>query len=54
MTASFSIRSARMGDEDILVSLLRDFAAYEKQSHIFKLTREIVVRDLLGANARAQ
>ena len=46
------IRNARAGDEDAILSLLRDFAEFEKLSHTFKLTREIIARDFLGEHAR--
>jgi GNAT superfamily N-acetyltransferase len=43
----FSIRSARPGDEDIILALLYELAEYEKLTDKYKITREIVARDYL-------
>ena len=52
MTAEFTIRGARAGDEDSILSLLWEFAIFEKLTHIFKLKREIIARDFMGEAAR--
>ena len=46
--ADLTIRPAVPGDEEIILGLLRELALYEKLTHIFQLTREIVTRDMLG------
>ena len=48
------IREARPGDEEVILGFLRDFAAFEKLTHTFRLTREIVARDFMGAQRRVQ
>jgi GNAT superfamily N-acetyltransferase len=48
--SEISIRSAAAGDEDVIVTLLRELAEFERLEHRFRLTREIVTRDLLCAN----
>jgi len=47
VTQTFSIRSATAGDEDLILALLRELAAYEKLTDRFHITKEIVVRDYL-------
>jgi GNAT superfamily N-acetyltransferase len=44
------IRVARAGDEDAILALLRELAEYERLEHRFRLTREIVARDILGVS----
>ena len=44
------IREARMGDEQLICKLLRELAEYERLDHRFRLTPEIVGRDLLCAS----
>lgn len=46
--SGFAIRVAQSGDEDAILSLLRELAEYEKLTARFRLTREIVARDLIG------
>ena len=46
--SAFTIRSAKSGDEDIILALLYELAEYEKLQAKFKVTREIVARDYLG------
>ena len=45
---AFVIRPAAPGDEEVILGLLRELAQYEKLTHIFQLTRELVARDILG------
>lgn len=45
-----TIRPGRAGDEDAILGLLLELAEYEKLTDKFRLTREIVSRDFLGAN----
>jgi GNAT superfamily N-acetyltransferase len=45
---NFSIRKARAGDEEIILTLLTELAEYEKLMHAFKITREVIARDYLG------
>ena len=52
MTAAFTIRRARPGDEDSILALLWEFAIFERLTHIFKLKREIIARDFMGEAAR--
>ena len=47
---SFSIRQARIGDEDAIYSLLYGLAEYEKLLWRFYVTREAVTRDYLCDN----
>jgi GNAT superfamily N-acetyltransferase len=42
------VRAARTGDEDAVLALLRELAAYERLEHRFRLTREAVQRDFLS------
>ncbi|MBV9990597.1 MAG: GNAT family N-acetyltransferase [Alphaproteobacteria bacterium] len=44
----FTIRPAKPGDEDTIVALLRALAQYEKLTHRFHITPEIVRRDYLS------
>jgi GNAT superfamily N-acetyltransferase len=46
--AKFEIRAAKGGDQDIILTLLQELAAYEKLTDKFKITREIILRDYLG------
>jgi GNAT superfamily N-acetyltransferase len=48
------IRDARPGDEDAILGLLTEFAAFEELTHKFRLTREIISRDLMGDRRRVQ
>ncbi len=48
------IRDARSGDEDSILQFLRDFAVFEKLTHTFRLTREIIARDFMGKDRRVQ
>jgi len=48
------IRDARPGDEEPIVACLRDFAAFEKLGHMFRLTPGIVARDFMGGHRRVQ
>lgn len=45
---TIEIRTARKGDEAVIVSLLRALAEYEKLLDRFHITPEIVARDYLG------
>jgi GNAT superfamily N-acetyltransferase len=51
MNVAFTIRAARKGDEDLILTLLRELAEYEKLTAKFKITREIVARDFIGEQA---
>lgn len=46
---NLSIRKAKPGDEDIILTLLYELAQYEKLTDKFKITREIILRDYLSA-----
>ncbi len=54
MSDSFVIRDARPGDEDAILALLREFAEFEKLMHKFRITRDIIARDLMGDRRRVQ
>jgi GNAT superfamily N-acetyltransferase len=43
--ADFSIRRARGGDEDFVLALLRELAAYEKLLDRFHITAQVIARD---------
>ncbi len=47
--AEFSIRRARLGDEDLVLALLTELAEYEKLMPVFKITAAVIRRDYLGA-----
>ncbi len=47
----FTIRSARHGDEDLILALLGELAEYEKLADKFQITRQIVARDFIGPNS---
>jgi GNAT superfamily N-acetyltransferase len=44
------IREACVGDEDVILDLLRELAEYERLESRFRLTREIIARDFLCAS----
>ena len=44
-----SIRAAGAGDEEAIHSLLYDLAVYEKLAANFRLTAEIIARDIIGS-----
>jgi len=46
------IRDARPGDEDDILALLREFAEFERLTHIFRLTRETAPRAFIGDHRR--
>ena len=52
MSDALVIRDARPGDEDAILALLKDFAEFEKLTHTFRLTREVISRDFMGATRR--
>lgn len=54
MTAPLYIREARAGDEDAIFAMLWAFAEFEKLTHTFRLTREIIARDFMGAHRRVE
>jgi len=54
VSAGLVIRDARPGDEDAILALLMEFAEFEKLTHKFRLTREIVSRDFIGDRRRVQ
>jgi len=51
---AFVIRDARAGDEDAIFALLKEFAEFEKLMHKFRITRDIIARDLMGDRRRVQ
>jgi GNAT superfamily N-acetyltransferase len=54
VNASAVIRDARLGDEDSIYALLWEFAEFEKLTHRFHLTRDVVTRDFIGEKRRVQ
>ena len=54
MSTPLRIRDAQSGDEDAIVACLREFAEFERLTHIFRLTPEIVSRDFIGERRRVQ
>jgi GNAT superfamily N-acetyltransferase len=46
--AEFSIRHAQPGDEDAILALLTELAEYEKLLHLFRVTRDVILRDYLS------
>jgi len=48
------IRDARLGDEDAILALLKEFAEFERLTHIFRLTTECIARDFIGAARRVR
>lgn len=42
------IRRAVAGDEDLIFTLLFELAEYEKLTHAFMLTKEVIARDFFG------
>ena len=49
MTSELSIRRAVAGDEDLIMALLVELAEYERLTHLFALTKEVVARDFVGS-----
>ena len=54
MSRGLAIRDARPGDETAIHALLWEFAEFEKLTHRFQLTPEIIARDFWGENRRVQ
>ena len=54
MSGALVIRDARPGDEDAILALLMEFAEFEKLTHKFRLTPEVIARDFMGDRRRAQ
>jgi GNAT superfamily N-acetyltransferase len=54
VSGALAIRDARRGDEAAIHALLWEFAEFEKLTHKFHLTPEIVSRDLMGDRRRVQ
>src|SRR5579872_4459282 len=48
MPSALSIREAERGDEDLVLTLLRELADYERLQARFKVTRESIARDFIG------
>jgi GNAT superfamily N-acetyltransferase len=46
--SAIEIRRTKPGDEAMIVALLRELADYERLTHKFRLTPEIVARDFFG------
>lgn len=51
MNVAITVRAAKPGDEDLILTLLFELAEYEKLTAKFKITREIVARDFIGEHA---
>jgi diamine N-acetyltransferase len=54
VSGALTIRDARKGDEDAILALLYEFAEFEKLTHRFQLTRDVVTRDFIGEKRRVQ
>ena len=54
MSGALVIRDARVGDETAIHELLWEFAEFEKLTHKFHLTRELISRDFIGEQRRVQ
>ena len=54
MSDALVIRDARPGDEAAIHALLWEFAEFEKLTHKFHLTPEVISRDLIGERRRVQ
>ena len=54
MSGALVIRDARSGDEAAIHALLWEFAEFEKLTHKFHLTPEIISRDFVGDRRRVQ
>ena len=54
MSGALVIRDARLGDEAAIHALLWEFAEFEKLTHKFQLTRELISRDFIGEQRRVQ
>ena len=48
MNTAFTLRTAKPGDEDVILALLHELAVCEKLTHRFKITHESVARDFIG------
>lgn len=51
MNTPFTLRTAKPGDEELILALLHDLAVYEKLTDKFKITREAIARDFIGEHA---
>ena len=51
MNTPFTLRTAKPGDEDLILALLHELAVYEKLTDKFKITREVIARDFIGEDA---
>lgn len=54
MSDALVIRDARPGDEGAIHALLWEFAEFEKLTHRFHLTPEVISRDFMGDRRRVQ
>lgn len=54
MSGTLEIRKAQAGDEETILALLHDLAVYEKLTHLFKITKDVIARDYLGDHPPAQ
>jgi GNAT superfamily N-acetyltransferase len=54
VSGALVIRDARKGDEDSIYALLWEFAEFERLTHRFQLTRDVVSRDFIGEKRRVQ
>lgn len=52
MSDGLVIRDARSGDEDAILALLKEFAEFERLTHIFRLTTEVIAHDFIGEHRR--
>lgn len=48
MKQAIQIRSAKPGDEDLILALLRELAEYEKLLDRFHITKNVIARDYLS------
>jgi GNAT superfamily N-acetyltransferase len=54
LSGTLEIRRAKTGDEETILALLHDLAVYEKLTHLFKITKDVIARDYLGDHPPVQ
>jgi GNAT superfamily N-acetyltransferase len=54
VSGALVIRDARPGDEAAIHALLWEFAEFEKLTHTFRLTTQVISRDFMGDGRRVQ
>jgi GNAT superfamily N-acetyltransferase len=47
LKSTIAIRAAKAGDEELILTLLHELAVYEKLTHAFRITLEVIARDYL-------